>query len=209
MSNYIGQFPEQQDTQPAAEGAAATATAAQQPRVARRRNLAQPLVLLGVLALGAFLRLYVYESDIVQGTSMLPGLRSGDYLLICKVSYRTHKPRRFDIVTFPSPVNEKEVLVKRVIGLPGEWVMIWNGKVYVNGRELKEGYARGGSRTYTPPTWVPEGHVYVLGDSRDNSEDSREWGTIPISSLRGKAIATFFPLNRARLLRWSDQDENR
>jgi len=207
MSDFSEQLPEQPEASPITE--VTPPAEAQQPLPPpppRKRRLAHPIVLLAVLALGAFLRLYVYESDIVQGSSMLPGLRSGDYLLICKASC-TGKPKRFDIVTFASPVEDKEILVKRLIGLPAEWVMVWNGRVYVNGRELKDGFAQGGDSYYSAPVWVPPGYMYVMGDNRDNSQDSREWGPVPMSSLRGKAVATFFPLNRAKMFRWRDEHE--
>jgi len=168
--------------------------------VKRRRRLRETLALVAVLALAAILRLFVYESDIVSGTSMRPGLRSGDYLLICKLGYEWGKPRRFDVVTFASPVNSGEVLVKRVVALPGEWALFWRGAVFINGRKVDEPYATGGEDYSGTPTWVPPGHVFVLGDNRENSEDSRMWGPVPLENMRGKGVAAFYPFDRAHWL---------
>jgi signal peptidase I len=175
---------------------AATAPAAKP----RRSRLREPAVFLSVVALAAILRLFVYESDIVEGSSMRPGLRSGDYLLISKLSYHFRKPGRFDVVTFPSPVGSKEVLVKRVVGLPNEFVFCGAGAVLINGKRLAEPYAVGGEDYLGIPVWVPPGYIFVLGDNRENSEDSRVWGPVPIKSIRGKAVASYYPFSRAHWL---------
>jgi len=180
-------------------------TEVQQPAPApaakpRRSRVREPAVFLSVIALAAILRLFVYESDIVEGSSMRPGLRPGDYLLICKLSYRFGKPGRFEVVTFPSPVGSKEVLVKRVVGLPNEFVFCGAGTVLINGKKLDEPYAAGGEDYLGIPVWVPPGHIFVLGDNRENSEDSRVWGPIPIKTVRGKGVASYYPFSRAHWL---------
>jgi len=178
-----------------------TGQAAPEPRAARRRSrLREPAIFLSVVAFAAILRLFVYESDVVEGSSMRPGLRSGDYLLICKLTYHFREPRRFDVVTFPSPTGSKEVLVKRIIGLPNEFVFYGAGAVLVNGRKLDEPYVLGGEPTFGIPVWVPPGYVFVLGDNRGNSEDSRAWGPVPIKTVRGKALATYYPFSQAHWL---------
>lgn len=165
------------------------------------RSALEPLVVILVIFIIVFLRLYVYESDIVQGISMLPSLQSGDYLLVNKLAFQKRHPGRFDIITFPSPEDPAEILIKRVIGLPGEWVHVWGTTVYVNGHALREPYARWQVPSFKPPVWVPPDHVYVMGDNRDNSEDSRDLGPINIDTVRGRAIAAYFPVDRAKLLR--------
>jgi signal peptidase I len=169
------------------------------PRQAR--SALEPLSIILVILIVIFLRLYVYESDIVQGVSMRPSLKSGDYLLVNKLAFRKRPPERFDIVTFPDPQDQRDILIKRVIGLPGEWVHVWGTNVFINGRLLHDPYARWSIPSFKEPVWVPSKHIYVMGDNRDNSEDSREWGPVDISTLRGRAMAAYFPVDRARLLR--------
>ncbi len=164
----------------------------------RRATLVRVGAAVLVIAAAVLLRLFVYESDIVEGGSMAPGLRSGDYVLISRLAYRSRPPRRFDVVTFRAPGPDgREVAVKRVVAMPGEWVWAWRGQVFVNGGHLVEPYVRSWRGGLSSPVWVPEGHVYVLGDNRDDSEDSRAWGPIPLSSVRGKAILRYFPPPRA------------
>lgn len=169
----------------------------------RKRQLTRgELVIAGLAVLAAvLLRLFVYESDIVEGPSMHPGLRSGDYVLVYKRAYHGRSPQRFDVVVLRSPVAGDGIIIKRVIGLPGEWVWAWNGQVHVNGGYLVEPYAAPWSGGRKGPVWVPPGYVYVMGDNRDDSEDSRAFGPVALTALRGKALFTYFPPGRARKVR--------
>ena len=169
------------------------------PRRWRKRLIEIGAVAITIAAI-ALLRLYVYESDIVQGGSMAPGLRSGDYVLVSKVEYARKPPNRFDVITFRAP-GEKEVAIKRVVGLPGEWVWVFGNRVFVGGSRLEEPYAAEWRGGLSAPVWVPEDSIFVLGDNRDLSEDSRTWGPIALSSVRGRARLAYFPLNRVRLVR--------
>ncbi|UCH35511.1 MAG: signal peptidase I [Armatimonadota bacterium] len=166
----------------------------------RGRTIRLAIVVVLILATAVLLRLYVYESDIVEGSSMSPGLRSGDFVLICKLGCDRYRPERFDVITFRAP-DAKDVLIKRVIGLPGEWVWVWGDQVLVDGSRLVEPYRATSRGAYDAPVYVPEGSIYVLGDNRDSSEDSRTWGPIPVSSVRGSAVFVYFPFGRARLVR--------
>jgi signal peptidase I len=165
------------------------------------RSAFEPLFVILIILIVVFLRLYVYESDIVQGISMMPSLKSGDYLLVNKLAFQRRQPSRFDIITFPSPEDTREILIKRVIGLPGEWVHVWGTTVYINGQPLSEPYARWRIPSFKQPVWAPPDYVYVMGDNRDNSEDSRDLGPINIDTVRGRAIAAYFPVDRAKVLR--------
>jgi len=161
----------------------------------------QYLALAVIAATVALLRIYVVESDIVQGASMEPALQPGDYVLVCKLAYRNGQlPARNEVVTFTSPVHPGEVLVKRVVGLPGDAIQYQGLLVLINGAligplavPLPPGLAL--------PEYVPPGHVYVVGDNRANSEDSRDWGPIEVSALRGRAVLVYLPPGRSGLVR--------
>lgn len=182
-----------------AESAAAVVPTPPAPPKPRRR-LAKLAVLIACIAAVALLRLFVYESDIVEGNSMEPGLKSGDFVLLYKLGCGVKAPRRFEVITFRAP-DSKEVLIKRVIGLPGEWVWVWEDHVFVNGGRLQEPYVPKWQGRFDAPVFVPPNSIFVLGDNRDDSEDSRVWGPVPLSSVRGRAVLVFYPLRNAGLVR--------
>jgi len=128
----------------------------------------------------------------VDGFSMRPTLQDGEYILVNKLAYKTGEPHRGDIVVFIFPVDPQEDLIKRVIGLPGETVAIHSGTVSVNGIQLAEPYIA------SPPAYddewvVPEGQLFVLGDNRNDSRDSHQWGFLPIENVIGRAVLIYWP----------------
>jgi signal peptidase I len=138
---------------------------------------------------------------IVQKTSMEPTLNENDYLLVSKQAYHLFgEPERGDIVVFPHVVgNVTELYIKRVIGLPGEQVSITNGLVYINGEPIEEDYTKDGVTTGEVKDYlVPAGKVYVLGDNREVSVDSRseEVGCVNIDEITGKALLRVFPFGK-------------
>jgi len=142
---------------------------------------------------------------IVKKTSMEPTLYENDYLMISKQAYTIFgEPRRGDIVVFPHDEGDiTELYIKRVIGLPGEKVSIANGLVYINGKPLQEDYTKDGVTLGDVKDYqVPAGRVYVLGDNREVSVDSRskEVGCVDIDEITGKALIRVFPFGRFGLL---------
>lgn len=128
----------------------------------------------------------------VDGFSMNPTLQDGEYILVNRLAYKIGNPARGDIVVFSFPMDPKQDLIKRVIGLPGETISVQDGKVLVNGMALNEPYIA------APPiynnTWVvPEGQLFVLGDNRNESKDSHEWGMLPMENVVGRAILIYWP----------------
>ena len=128
----------------------------------------------------------------VDGFSMNPTLQDGEYILVNKLAYKTGDPHRGDIVVFVFPVNPEEDLIKRVIGLPGESVSVQDGVVTVNGVPLTEPYIA------SPPIYngeweVPEGQLFVLGDNRNESRDSHQWGLLPMENVVGRAVLIYWP----------------
>lgn len=143
---------------------------------------------------------YVGERTEVRGESMYPALNDGDNLIVDKISYRFSDPKRFDVVVFPFQYQEDTFYIKRIIGLPGETVQIYEGDIYINGKILNESYGNakienGGlaSKAIT----LGEDEYFVLGDNRNNSADSREpsVGNISKSDIIGKAWMRIWPLN--------------
>lgn len=129
----------------------------------------------------------------VDGFSMLPTLQDGEYVLVNRLAYRNDLPIRGDIIVFVSPQSPNLDLIKRVIGLPGDVVRIFEGKVEVNGQKLDEPYIAA-APIYNGEWNVPEGNLFVLGDNRNDSSDSHAWGLLPIENVIGKAILIYWPI---------------
>ena len=140
------------------------------------------------------------ESFVVQGTSMEPTLVNSERLLVNKMLYRFTPPGHGDIVVFRYPRAPDRDYVKRVIALPGETIEIKMGRVYVDGALITEPYVvRMGGASF-PAMTVPENHVFVLGDNRANSDDSRSFGPVPYDLIKGRAFIVFWPLGRMKTL---------
>ena len=135
------------------------------------------------------------KPTIVHGTSMNPTLQNGDYLLVSKQAYTFNEPERGEIVIFPVG-EDKKLYIKRVIGLPGDVITINNGMVYVNGIADDQEYTLDGYTSGDIDSMVvPEGELFVLGDNRLNSIDSREMGTQKIDVVKGVAFIRLWPLS--------------
>jgi signal peptidase I len=153
------------------------------------------LILLALLALAFFMR-----TPQVSGLSMAPHIASGEIVLINTIAYRMHAPARGDIIAFHHDALTPETYIKRVIGLPGDRIRIDRGKVFVNGAALGEPYVRyADARSFAQVT-VPAGSLYVLGDNRADSDDSRFWGFVPENAVLGKAVAGIWPLGHVGAL---------
>lgn len=151
------------------------------------------------LVVFAFLVTFVVQGFKVYGSCMEPNLKTGERLLGNKFIYRFERPLRGDIVVFRFPPNPRKIFIKRVIGVPGDIVEIRDGKVYVNGRKLDEPYVANTPHGDFPPQRVPEGCVFVLGDNRDESNDSRFWGDLPIKYIQAKAWLRYWPPDRLEI----------
>ena len=148
-----------------------------------------------------FLIQMVIRNFRVVGTSMADNLHDGQYLIIDKISYSTlfretlgwTGPRHGDVIVFVPPNRPSEDYVKRIVGLPGETIEIRNGQVLINGQPLDESFQPRPGSYSMPPRVVPEGHVFVLGDNRNNSNDSHNWGPLPIENIVGRAWLSYWP----------------
>lgn len=155
-----------------------------------------PAVLIAFL-----INFFLAQATQVHGQSMEPTLHSDQRLVVEKVSYRLHGPRRGDVIVLKSPRQSSELLIKRVIGLPGETVEIRQGRVYINGGEWDEPYLERSTGGNWGPIIVPPLHVFVLGDNRSFSNDSRAFGMVPIENIVGRAWVSYWPLDEVGAVR--------
>jgi signal peptidase I len=147
-----------------------------------------------------FINVYLAEAaEIKAGPSMQPNLYAGYRVMTEKISYYLHEPYRGDIVVVERDENEGN-LIKRVLGLPGETIEIRGGHTYINGEAIDEPWvAHFGGRDF-PPTLIPEGYIFIIGDNRSNSRDSRDIGPVPIDSVIGRAWFVYWPLSEFQFL---------
>jgi signal peptidase I len=154
------------------------------------REIGETVIPAVVIAL--FINLFLAQATQVLGQSMEPTLHSSQRVVIEKVTYRFHGPRRGDVVVINAS-GQSEMLIKRVVGLPGETIEVKDGHVYVNGARLEESWTmKPGGGHYGPRT-VPPLHVFVLGDNRGASNDSRNFGPVPIEEIVGHAWVSYWP----------------
>jgi len=140
----------------------------------------------------------------VDGFSMNPTLQNGEYILVNRLAYKTGHPERGDIIVFSFPADEDQDLIKRVIGLPGETVKVSEGSVTINGQELQEPYIAQ-DPLYFGEWTVPEGYLYVLGDNRNDSRDSHQWGLLPIENVIGKSVLIYWPPKEWKIINHTEE----
>ncbi|HBE79387.1 MAG TPA: signal peptidase I [Firmicutes bacterium] len=148
-----------------------------------------------------FIIIFVIQSFLVSGTSMVPTLLDRERLIVNKFIYWFDTPQRGDIIVLKPPHDTRKY-IKRVIGLPGESIEIRSTKVFIDGSEIKEPYINELTNQDFPLTFIPEGSIFVMGDNRNYSKDSRDpdVGMIPLKSVVGRAILVFWPLTKAKIL---------
>ncbi len=216
---------------PAGAAAPAESGAPPEPpgRRSRRRRVADHAAVLALaIGVAVLVRAFVAQAYWIPSGSMIPQLRINDRVVVSRLAYDLHAVHRGDIVVFKSPpgvepptrppsnvvergfedigvalgfAQDQTVLIKRVIGLPGERIWASGGQVYIDGRRLVEPYLPRGTFTSSfGPLTVPAGKVFVMGDNRGDSLDSRVFGPIPVSHIVGRAIWKVWPLWRASFL---------
>ncbi|WP_408954572.1 signal peptidase I [Natroniella sp. ANB-PHB2] len=143
---------------------------------------------------------FVAQAFYIPSGSMRPELQPGDRIFANKFIYRFREPRRQEVVVFKYPVEPELNFIKRIIGMPGDRVEIVDGQVYINDQILKEGYILEESYSDFSEVQIPEDNYFVLGDNRNNSEDSRYWGFVPRENIVGQGSFIFWPLTRIGLI---------
>ena len=155
------------------------------------REIGETLFIAGIL----FFAVNLVTARIkVEGSSMEPSLHDGEFVVINRLAYRWADPERGEIIVFRYPLDPERRFIKRIIGLPGDTVNVLQGTVFVNGKPLEEPYIN------APPLydgeWVVEnGRFFVLGDNRNNSSDSQNWGSLDTEDIIGRAVIVYWPLN--------------
>jgi signal peptidase I len=204
-------------------------TSEYQGRHFRRRSplrtaIELPALLLVAILVTLILKAVLAQAFYIPSASMEPQLHINDRVVVSRTSYRLHPVHRGDIVVFPSPAakakhhgfvggivqdlldtvalgdRSDDELIKRVIGLPGETVEGKNGKILINGRELVEPYLAEEPVGDFPPKAIPKGQLWVMGDNRNRSSDSRVFGPIKKSKIVGRAILRIWPVTRLGFL---------
>jgi signal peptidase I len=181
------------------------------------REYVEAIVIAVILAL--FIRTFVVQAFKIPSGSMKPTLLVGDHILVNKFIYgikipftdktiiNLGKPEREDVVVFKYPLDTKKDYIKRVIGLPGDKIQLANKQLYINGKVVDDPHASysvyGNLRNFGPIA-VPAHHLFVMGDNRDESSDSRVWGFVPYEYLKGKAFLIYWSWDREHFgVRWS------
>ena len=159
------------------------------------------LVVSFVLVFG-FVRPFVVEAFWIPSASMVPTLKYGDRVLVNKFIYRFTEPERGDVVVFKSVQDDQQDLIKRVVGVPGDKISVRGGRLFVNDEPQREPYVnkKMPDRSFAAPTTVPQNHIFVMGDNRANSQDSRVFGPVPKENIEGEAFLRFWPPGRIGLL---------
>jgi signal peptidase I len=179
-------------------------------RPVRRGTLVRSLLELPVILLISFALVFGFVRPVVASPfyvgseSMVPTLQVWDRILINKLAYDIEGPERGDIVLFRDPEGGEEPLIKRVVGVPGDKIAVRGGKLFLDGEPQKEPYVAGKTCIrYQPktcsfgPVTIPKGHIFVMGDNRAHSYDSRFFGPVPEEALIGEALFRFWPPGRA------------
>ena len=155
------------------------------------------------LSLAIVIRALVAEPRYIPSDSMVPTLHVGDRVVVEKISYHLQPPKTGDIVVFAPPeklqeqgFTQDQAFIKRIIGLPGQTVAVKKGLVYLNDQPLVEKYIAEPPQYQWGPYRVPENEFFVMGDNRNNSNDSSRWGFLPKQNIIGRAVVRFWPLER-------------
>lgn len=168
-------------------------------------DILETIVFVGSLFIVVYL--FVAQPNQVKGASMDPTFGSGDYIFTSKVTYKMRSFHRGDVIVFKSPHNPDIEYIKRIIGVPGDVVMVKDSEVYVNGRQLNEPYIsaktnlwEGGFSKNGEGTKIAEGMLFVMGDNRPRSSDSREFGPVTEESVIGQVFYRYFPPSKAGVI---------
>ncbi len=156
------------------------------------------IIIAGAFFLALLLQQFVVKPFAIPSPSMEPTLMEGDRVLVNRLAYRFHPPQRGDIVVFRPPgQNGSDPFIKRVVAVDGDTIAISGGVLWLNGEPQDEPYLK--ERPMygeLPETRIPPGFVWLMGDNRNNSGDSRVFGPVPVKSIIGKAFAIYWPLRR-------------
>jgi len=154
------------------------------------------------IAVALLIRTFIVELYVVDGPSMRPTLQHEERLVVNKFIYYVRDPKKGEVVIFRYPRDPSRDFIKRVIATAGDTIEIKEGRVYVNDQLLREDYILEKTRTEYPKVTIPEGTIFVMGDNRNNSEDSRfpDVGFVPLNLVKGEAVLVFWPVDELKTL---------
>lgn len=158
------------------------------------------MTILTAVVLVIIIRAFILDSRIVPTPSMVPTIQCRDRLFVEKITHRFWGLERGEVIVFVPPKQSQltDDLIKRLIGLPGDIIEIKDGTLYINNEPQEEPYLAESIQYEYGPVKVPEGKIFVLGDNRNRSYDSHEWGFADLDSVKGKALITYWPLDRLK-----------
>lgn len=152
--------------------------------------------------LAVIIRFFLFQPFYIPSGSMEPTLQPGDRIIVNKITYRFSEPKRGDIMVFKYPRDPKRDFIKRAVGLPDENLNIKDSVVYINNKPIPQPFLEPGLQFGSfGPVDVPTGSYFMMGDNRNNSEDSRVWGTLPGENIVGKAMFIYWPLSRIGMVK--------
>jgi signal peptidase I len=183
------------------------ATVESEPQPSMTWMMLRELIETIVLSLVIFLLIrQVVQNYRIESHSMQPNFYEGEFILVNKLAYRLGTPERGDVLVFHNPNNPEEDYIKRIIGLPGDTVDIYNGQVFINGKPLVEDYPMNEispGQVYGPVVIEPD-HLFVMGDNRPQSQDSRVFGQLSEDLVVGKAWVRVWPFNKFGIIQHYD-----
>lgn len=167
-----------------------------------------------VFILAFFIKYFLVQTFLVEGVSMMPNYKNNDFVIVDKISYQIRDPKYGEVIVFKPKINQDISYIKRVVGLPGDKVEIKSGNVYINSFKINEPYLDGKqtmieNRTdYLFSKTLRSDEYFVLGDNRNNSQDSRSIGPITKESITGRVFIVIYPFSDARLVSASEGYDN-
>jgi len=161
-------------------------------------DILETVVFVGSLIIVTYM--FIAQPNQVKGASMQPNFQDGDYIITSKITYKLRPLQRGDVVVLQSPRNPNIDYIKRIVGLPGDKILIQNTNLYINGQLITENYIAAPTNLWETgflkegvPFTIPQGDVFVMGDNRPRSSDSREFGPIPIKHIIGVVKYRYYP----------------
>jgi signal peptidase I len=161
---------------------------------------------IAIVLIAFFVRFFLFQPFVVEGSSMEPNFHNSEYLLVNKLTYRMSQPKRGDVIVFHPPTSPGVNYIKRIIATPGETVEVKDGMIFVNNTQINEPYIPEektlvrNSQAANLKATLGQNEYFVLGDNRDHSSDSREWGSVPRENIIGKAWVILFPVKNFGLV---------
>jgi len=172
-------------------------------------DILETVVFIGSIFIVVYL--FIMQPNQVKGESMVPSFQNGDYILTSKITYKFRNYQRGDVVVFKSPKNPDIDYIKRIIGLPGDRILFKGSQVYVNNKQITEKYIAAPNNLWDAgfakegqEVTIPEESLFVMGDNRPHSSDSREFGLISTSSIIGHVFYRYYPADKVGVVKNPD-----